>query len=170
MGQLLGSPMKKADKNGGQGEARGILDSLRRLVRGLHLYARHCETRLGLSAAQLFALRKVQEAGSLSLQGLAQATLTDISSVSVVAERLRAKGLLRRRQAADDRRRAELSLSPAGAALLKRSADPLQQRLVASLHALAPARRRALEGDLARLVRDAGLDGQAAHLFFEDEA
>ena len=80
-------------------ESRAIIDALRRLVRGLRLYARHCETRLGLSAAQLFALRKVQEAGTLMLQGLARATLTDLSSVSVVAERLRAKGLLHSRRA-----------------------------------------------------------------------
>jgi DNA-binding MarR family transcriptional regulator len=151
-------------------EARPVLDSLRRLVRGLHLYARHCESQLGVSAAQLFALRKVQEGGCLSLQELAQATLTDLSSVSVVAERLRAKGLLLRRQAADDRRRAELSVSPTGKALLLRSADPVQVRIVRSLQALPPARRRALERDLARLVKDVGLDGRPAPMLFEDEA
>jgi DNA-binding MarR family transcriptional regulator len=145
------------------------LDSLRRIVRGLRLYARHCETHLGLSAAQLFALRKVQEAGRLSLRELAQATLTDLSSVSVVAERLRTKGLLRRRQADDDRRRAELTVTTAGLALLKRSPDPLQDRLIASLNSLPSTRRQALERDLAKLVRDAGLDSQAAHLFFEEE-
>jgi DNA-binding MarR family transcriptional regulator len=163
--------MKKPAHSGSAAaaESRAVLDSLRRIVRGLRLYARHCETHLGLSAAQLFALRKIQEAGSVSLRELAQATLTDLSSVSVVAERLRSKGLLRRRQADDDRRRAELTLAPAGLALLKRSPDPLQDRLVASLQSLPQARRRALQRDLARLVRDAGLDSPAAPLFFEDE-
>ncbi|HTB23575.1 MAG TPA: MarR family transcriptional regulator [bacterium] len=151
-------------------ESRAIIDALRRLVRGLRLYARHCEARLGLSAAQLFALRKVQEAGALNLRGLARATLTDLSSVSVVAERLRAKGLLHSRRSPDDRRKVELTLAARGAALLKRSPDPLQDRLVASLRGMSPARRRALERDLGVLVRDAGLDGQAARLFFEDEA
>jgi DNA-binding MarR family transcriptional regulator len=156
--------MKKASPS-----KNAALDSLRRIVRGLRLYARHCETHLGLSAAQLFALRKIQEAGPLSLRELAQATLTDLSSVSVVAERLRVKGLLKRRQAADDRRRAELTVTPAGLALLKRSPDPLQDRLIASLNSLPEARRQALERDLAKLVRDAGLDSQAARLFFEEE-
>lgn len=152
-----------------QAGSRAILDSLRRLVRGLRLYARHCETQLGLSAAQLFALRQVHESGPLSLQELAQATLTDLSSVSVVAERLRAKGLLDRRRAVQDRRRAELSVTAAGQALVQRSPDPLQARLLRSLKALPAARRRALQADLAHLVHDAGLDGQAARLFFEDE-
>jgi DNA-binding MarR family transcriptional regulator len=151
-------------------ESRAILDSLRRLVRGLHVYARHCEAHLGLSAAQLFALRKVREAGVLSLRELAAATLTDLSSVSVVAERLRSKGLLIRRPAPGDRRRAELSVSAAGLALLKRSPDALQDRLLASLRALPAPRRFALERDLARLVRDAGLDGLAAPMFFEEKA
>jgi DNA-binding MarR family transcriptional regulator len=145
------------------------LDALRRLVRGLRLYARHCETHLGLSAAQLFALRKIHEQGTLSLQGLAAATLTDLSSVSVVAERLVTKGLLRRRRAPEDRRRVELSLSPAGLELIERSPDPLQERLLRSLRAMPAARRAALESDLGRLVRDAGLDAQSARLFFEDE-
>ena len=163
--------MKKTDpsETPALAESRAILDSLRRIVRGLRLYARHCETHLGLSAAQLFALRKVQESGPLSLRGLAQATLTDLSSVSVVAERLRNKGLLKRRQADDDRRRAELTVTAAGLALLKRSPDPMQVRLLKSLEGLPPARRRALEKDLAKLVRGAGLDNLTAQPFFEDE-
>jgi DNA-binding MarR family transcriptional regulator len=151
-------------------ESRSILDALRRLVRGLRLYARHCEARLGLSAAQLFALRKVHERGTMSLQELAQATLTDLSSVSVVAERLSQRGLLSRRRSAQDRRRAELTLTAAGLALIKRSPDPLQERLVRSLQDLPSRRRRNLEADLSRLVREAGLDSQSARLFFEDEA
>ncbi len=149
-----------------------VLESLRRLVRGLRLYARHCETHLGLSAAQLFALRKVQEAGPLSLQELAKATLTDLSSVSVVAERLRTKGLLKRRQATEDRRRAELTVTRAGPGGCWNAARILLQDRLVRLRckALSAGRRRALEKDLAKLVRDAGLDGQAAHLFFEEEA
>jgi len=149
--------------------SRYILDALRRLVRGLHLYARHCETHLGLSAAQLYALRKIGEAGTLDLRGLAQATLTDLSSVSVVADRLKFKGLVHRRRAPDDGRRIELTLSPSGSALLKRSPDPLQSRLVEYLRKLPAVRRRALERDLVGLVRDVGLDGHAARLFFEDK-
>ena len=151
-------------------ESRAILDSLRRLVRGLRIYARRCELHLGLSAAQLFALRKIHEAGALSLKALAQATLTDVSSVSVVAERLRTKGLLIRRRSSEDGRRVDLTLTKAGLAVLKRSPDPLQARLVGSLQSLSSGRRRALRQDLEKLVKDAGLDGLAVELFFEDKA
>jgi DNA-binding MarR family transcriptional regulator len=150
-------------------ESRAILDALRRLVRGLRLYARHCETHLGLSAAQLFALRRLSEGAPMSLRALAGATLTDLSSVSVVADRLRAKGLIRRRRSSEDGRRVELTLTPAGQDLLLRSPDPLQERLVASLGALAAPRRAALLHDLDQLVRGAGLDGERPRLFFEEE-
>ena len=150
-------------------ESRAVLDALRRLVRGLRLYARHCETHLGLSAAQLFALRRLSEGAPMGLRDLAKATLTDLSSVSVVAERLRAKGLIQRRRAPDDGRRAELTVSPAGQDLLRRSPDPLQERLVASLTSLPASRRGALLRDLGRLLRDAGLDGERPRLFFEEE-
>ena len=164
--------MKKsvpASDDGATRESRSILDDLRRLVRGLHLYARHCETHLGLSAAQLFALRKIHERGTVSLGELSAATLTDLSSVSVVAERLRKRGLLVRRRSLEDRRRIELSLSPAGLDLIKRSPDALQERLVRALKSLPSQRRRSLERDLGRLVRDAGLAAQSARPFFEDE-
>jgi DNA-binding MarR family transcriptional regulator len=150
-------------------DSRAILDSLRRLVRGLRIYARRCELHLGLSAAQLFALRKIHEAGALSMKALAQATLTDVSSVSVVAERLRAKGLLVRQRSTEDGRRVDLTLSKSGLALLKRSPDPLQTRLVRSLQSLPRRRRRALRQDLAKLVEDAGLDSLAVELFFEEK-
>lgn len=150
-------------------ESRAVLDALRRLVRGLRLYARHCETHLGLSAAQLFARRRLAEGAPMSLRDLARATLTDLSSVSVVAERLRAKGLVRRRRSAEDGRRVELTLTPVGEDLLRRSPDPLQERMVASLASLPAARRTGLLRDLGRLVRDAGLDGDRPRLFFEEE-
>ncbi len=75
----------------------------------------------------------------------------------MVAERLRAKGLLLRRQAAADKRRAELSVSPAGQALLKRSPNPLQNRLLRSLQGLPqrPGATRLGEGFGPRLVKDA---------------
>ena len=158
-------PVPGADR-----DARGVLDALRRLVRGLRLYARRCEMRLGLSAAQLFALREVADRGPLNLRGLAAATRTDLSSASVVAARLARKGLISHRRSGDDRRRVELAATPRGRTLLARSPDPLQVALLRSFGGLPAARRRALRRDLERLVRGAGLGPEPARLFFEDEA
>ncbi|MGH7442796.1 MAG: MarR family winged helix-turn-helix transcriptional regulator [bacterium] len=146
------------------------MDALRRLVRGLRLYARHCETVLGLSAAQLFALRSLKDHDGMSLRELAEATLTDLSSVSVVTERLRAKGLLDRKRNTRDRRRAELSLTPEGRAILLSGPDAPQERLVKALRLLSPERGRAFALDLRAVVEQAGLLGEPVKLFFEDES
>lgn len=167
--QMLGSPMKNRNPTPDL-DSRAVLDALRRLVRGLHIYARRCESSLGLSAAQLFALSKVHGHDGMSLRELADATLTDLSSVSVVATRLCRKGLLRRRRSPRDRRCAELSLTPSGLALMLRSPDTLQERLVLALKALAPARRKALARDLGVVFGKAGLMTEPVNLFFEEEA
>lgn len=160
--------MKRSTPPKALDESRAILDALRRLVRGLRLYARYCETKLHLSAAQLFALRSLGKGGPMSLRDLAKTTLTDASSVSVVVERLRQKGLVSRRKALEDRRRVELSLTVAGQALLRRSPDALQDRMISTLGGLSAKRRAALLTDLTHMVRGAGLDGELPHLFFEE--
>ncbi len=145
------------------------MDALRRLVRALRLYSRVCEGRLGLSAAQVFALRALESAGPLSLGGLAAATLTDPSSVSVVVGRLARKGLVARRRAASDGRRAELSLTPRGRSLLRGVPASPQERVVRALAALPARRRAALARDLQSVLRGAGLFQAPATLFFEDK-
>jgi DNA-binding MarR family transcriptional regulator len=146
------------------------LNAIRRLVRGLRVYTRECEAQLGLSAAQLYALSHVDGRAGLSLQELASATMTDLSSVSVVAKRLVAKGLLTQQRSAADKRRAELRLSPAGTALLKLSPVALQDRLAGALAAMPGARRKQLADGLEALLRGAGLDAAPADMFFEDRS
>lgn len=151
-----------------QDDAAKILDAIRRLVRGLRVYSRECEAKLGLSAAQLYALGHLQGRGGMSLRDLAAATLTDLSSVSVVVTRLEEKGLLLRQRALKDKRNIELRLSPQGTALLSRAPDALQDRMVACLLAMPDSRRRALALTLQDLVQGSGLAGQRPDMLFED--
>ena len=83
-------------------------DGLRRIVQTLRTSSHAIEKKLGVSGAQLFVLQELTLAGGLSLRALAQRTRTDPSSVWVAVSRLEALGLLRREQAKDDARRAEL--------------------------------------------------------------
>src|SRR6185312_321205 len=64
-----------------------VLDSIRRIVRLLREGTRASEDAVGLSAAQLFVLQKLDPAVPLSLTELAARTLTHQSSVSVVVSR-----------------------------------------------------------------------------------
>src|SRR5262249_61639595 len=88
----------------------GTLRALRRLVRALRLADRAAESRLGLSAAQLFVLERLAEGPVGSMAELAGRTPTDASSVSGVVQRLTEPGLGGRAAAPDYAPRAKVRL------------------------------------------------------------
>ena len=147
---------------------RPVLDGIRRLVQSLRLSAQQARNRAGVSGAQLFVLQKLAEADAQSVNDLAARTATDQSSVSVVVRRLADAGLVERHPDARDRRRVRLTLTPRGRALLRRSPDSAQQRLVRAIEALPPRDQRALAAFLGRIV--AGIGEAPPALFFEKEA
>jgi DNA-binding MarR family transcriptional regulator len=143
--------------------------SLRRLVRALRASAHSAERGLGISGAQLFVLGELAAEPGASLSRLAERTSTDPSSVSVVVARLVARGLVARRRHPSDARRASLSLSAKGQALLRKAPEPVQARLVDALRAVPRKDLRRVADTLATVVDGLGLGGGAAAMFFEDE-
>lgn len=145
------------------------LDNLRRLVRALRVSSHAIERRADVTGAQLFVLRELDAEPQLSIRRLAERTLTDPSSVSVVVARLVARGLVARRRDPSDRRRVVLSLTRRGRALLASAPEPVQVRLVAALRALPPARLRPFDRVLADLVRAIDAGRGAPPMFFDEE-
>jgi DNA-binding MarR family transcriptional regulator len=134
------------------------MDSIRRVVQALRVSSRGAEQRVGLSGAQLFVLQRLAASPSMSINELAEATVTHQSSVSVVVRRLVERGLLRRGTSGDDGRRVEVSLTARGRRLLERAPGAAQDRLIEGLRRMDAAHRRALATHLARLARAMGLD------------
>ncbi|HEX5075277.1 MAG TPA: MarR family transcriptional regulator [Gemmatimonadaceae bacterium] len=143
------------------------LDAIRALVGTLARSARSVERRTGVTTAQLFVLRQLAESDTLSLSEIADRTLTRQSTVSVVVTRLVAQGLVRRARAADDRRRLELSLTPAGRRLLARAPDPTTGRLLTALDELTSDQLQSLAGGLDALIAVLGVESRAAGMLFE---
>lgn len=148
-------------------EAARVMDDLRRVVRALHGASGESTRELGVSAAQLFVLRQVGVRPGQSMSELAQRTHTTQSSVSEVVARLVATGLVERRPAASDRRRAELMLTPAGRSVLRRAPDTVQERLIAGLSRLPEWRRQALAEAMDAWLAEAGLSTVAPTMFLE---
>ena len=146
-----------------------VLDSIRRIVRLLREGSRASEESVGLSAAQLFVLQKLDPVQPLSLNELAARTLTHQSSVSVVISRLVERGLVLRRPAASDARRLELLPTRRGRRLLERAPGAAQDRVIAAVAALTPKQQRALADGLEALMRALGVDERAAPMLFADE-
>jgi MarR family transcriptional regulator, lower aerobic nicotinate degradation pathway regulator len=150
-------------------ETRAVLDGLRHIVRALRLAARGTERAHGVSAAQLFVLDRLAAAEPLTIGDLAEHTLTHQSSVSIVVARLAARGLVARRPSREDARRTEVRLTARGRALLARTPEPVQARLIDAIGALARPTRRALALGLAALAGALGDAVAPAPLFFEHE-
>jgi DNA-binding MarR family transcriptional regulator len=149
-------------------DIRVTMDAFRRLVQELRVSARAVEQRHGISGAQLFVLHQLAAGAPLSVGALAERTFTHQSSVSVVVSRLARRGLVRRRDGADDSRRTDVTITPRGRALLERAPDVAQARLIAGLQRLPRGECRALARGLTALVGHLKLRAATANLFFED--
>ena len=143
------------------------MDGLRRIVHALHAGTSAAERVVGLSSAQLFVLRQLHAEPEHSLTDLAQRTRTTQSSGSEVVARLVKRGLVARAPSAIDRRRAVLTLMPAGEALVATAPETVQERLVTGFGRLEPTAQRALAESIERWLAASGLADVAPTFFFE---
>ena len=149
--------------------ATRTMDGLRRLVHSLRVGTRAAERAVGLSSAQLFVLRQLRTTSDQSLADLARRTRTTPSSVSEVVARLVRRGLVARSSSERDRRRAVLTLTGAGEALVAQAPETTQDRLVAGFGKLDPASQRHVADTLEAWIAASGLAGVAAPFFFEPD-
>lgn len=147
-----------------------VLDALRRITQAIRLSSSVVQDSLGVTGAQLFVLQQLAEAPGASLRELAERTLTDQSSVSVVVSRLVATGYIVRKTSATDARRSELTLSAAGRTLLRRAPELAQTRLVAALRAVPVAQLAVAARVLHGAARAVSSPTEPAQMFFEPPA
>jgi DNA-binding MarR family transcriptional regulator len=149
---------------------RATLDAFRRIVQALRMDgAGDRRIRDGLSSAQMFALQRIAEHPSASINDVAALTFTDQSSVSVVIQRLVRRRLVAKVTAQDDRRRQCLALTAEGRQVMRRAPVAVQERLIAAIGELAPGDRRTLARLLSVVAQSIAPKG-VPHppMFFED--
>ncbi|HEX3903922.1 MAG TPA: MarR family transcriptional regulator [Polyangia bacterium] len=164
---LIAAPSPRASGAQRDPATRAVLDAIRRIVRALRESSRTSERSVGLGAAQLFVLQRLAGAPALSLNELAERTLTHQSSVSVVVSRLVKAGLVARTRAPTDGRRVQITLTAAGRAALSRAPAAAQDRLIAALGLLGATARKDLARQLGRLVEAMALPLHHPPMFFE---
>ncbi len=152
-------------------DSAAVLVALRRIVRFLRLADREAETTYGLTAAQLFVLLSLAESPAGSMAELAERTLTDQSSVSIVVSRLENKRLVARKPAPEDRRRVQLKLTPAGKKIAANGPTVPQPKIIEAIDSMPAAKRTEIVRALEHLVRAIGAgDVEPLMLFEDDEA
>ncbi len=145
------------------------VSSIRRIVRVLRLAATRTQAAAGISAAQLFVLQQLGDGEALSMNELAERTLTDRTSVAAVVARLQADGLIDRMPAADDRRRAVIRITAAGRRVLQRAPDAPTTALLGALRQLTPGELGGLARSLDRLTIALGASQEPPTMLFADE-
>lgn len=143
------------------------MDSIRQIVHALELGSRAAQKSVGLSGAQLFVLQTLAASDGMSVNELARRSYTHQSSVSGVVGRLVEAKLVRRAPSVFDARRVDLTLSPAGRRILQAGFVTPQQRLIAALDRLPPARLSDLRSLLQQVVSFSGIDSGAPPMFLE---
>ena len=106
---------------------------------------------LGLSFSQAHALRLLDPKEPMPMSALAERLFCDASNVTGIADRLEARGLVRRQSAEGDRRVKALTSTPAGMKLREQVMELMNQPPDA-IAALTEADQRALRDILARAV------------------
>lgn len=146
-----------------------IMDAIRFIFRELRVASLQFEKALGLSAAQVFVLKKVQEEPWLSINDLASRTTTHQSSVSVVVKKLEEKGLVRRAVAPEDSRRSIVALTTKGQKVLGKAPQMVQERMIGALQEMSPQKTLELSALLHEFISKAGLSkaGEPAPMFEE---
>jgi DNA-binding MarR family transcriptional regulator len=146
-------------------ESREIINDIRRLVQAIRLASSESEKSVGLSAAQLFVLHKLGEEKWLSINDLADRTLTHQSSVSVIVQKLEIKGLVERSKSKVDARKIIVCLTKKGSALMKKSPRSIQEQMIKGLAKMKPEMRHQLSLTFAAFLHTSGIKGDAPMMF-----
>jgi len=122
-----------------------IVAAIRRIIRAADFHSRRLESEHGLSIAQLMTLREIARAGRISPASLARIVHLSQATMTGIAQRLAARGLIERRPNATDGRSVELSVTEDGRAVLAASPPLLQDGFAQALSSLD-------EVELARML------------------
>jgi MarR family transcriptional regulator, organic hydroperoxide resistance regulator len=106
---------------------------------------------LELSPAQCHVLHLIEPDQPMPMGRLAETLACDASNVTGLVDRLESRGLVSRRQSADDRRVKVLVLTPTGSKLRSQLLDRMT-RPPATLQRLSPREQEALVRILSRLL------------------
>jgi DNA-binding MarR family transcriptional regulator len=142
-----------------------VVQTLRRLFRGLHEYSKAIQKTAGLSGPQVWALTLLEENPGCSARELAARMFVHPSTVTGVVERLVRKGAVSRVVDQRDRRSVRLYVRAAGKRVLKKSPPPIQVGLTKALAHMSARRLSELRRSLLELARETETNRISAPLF-----
>jgi DNA-binding MarR family transcriptional regulator len=163
-------PTSRVNKQPSQDATASILDSIRRLSRGLRLAAQETQSAAGISAAQLFVLRTLDDGEAASVSDLAERTLTDRSSVASVVDRLLQAKLVSRVASESDKRRASITITAKGRAVVRKAPAAPTTLILSALNDMPARELKPLAEGLAKLINAIGFEKGPVYMLFEEKS
>jgi DNA-binding MarR family transcriptional regulator len=144
--------------------ATQVLRRFRLVFNTVKTHFQQVEKQAGIGGAQLWALSLIEARSGLGTGDLARAMDVHQSTASNLVRTLAARGLVQADKAGADRRAVQLSLLPAGRAVLRKAPGPFTGVLPQALAALDADTLARLDADLARLISALDGDERAANI------
>jgi DNA-binding MarR family transcriptional regulator len=119
------------------------------------------EKQAGVGGAQVWALSVIRDQPGIGMGGLAKSMDIHQSTASNLVKALQKKDMLTMTKAVVDRRNVELSILPAGLAVLAKVTGPFEGILPEALGRLPPETLSRMDSDLRELIRLLKADEQA---------
>jgi DNA-binding MarR family transcriptional regulator len=135
-----------------------VLRRFRVVFATVRKHFRAVEKKAGISGAQAWALRVVEERPGIGVNELARAMQLHQSTASNLLRALVEAGLVAAERAGTDRRVAELRITPRGQKALAKAPAPVTGLLPEALGRLDARTLARLDRDLAKLIRELGAD------------
>jgi len=144
--------------------ATRVLRQFRLVFNTVKTHFQQVEKQAGVGGAQLWALSLIEDRPGIGTGDLARAMDVHQSTASNLVRALLARGFIQADKAGTDRRAVQLTLLPAGQAVLNKAPAPLSGVLPQALASLDAETLARLDADLARLISVLDGDEHAARI------
>ncbi len=134
------------------------VETLNEIFRQVDVFSKHLLRNFGVSGPQLWALRAIRDAGTVTMGGLAARMHLHVSTVTGIIDRLQLAGLVTRTRSETDRRILHLAVTAKGRGIVLKAPEPPRSLLARGLEKLGQVDLSRMKTSLDQL---AGMMGVA---------
>ena len=113
-----------------------VLVALRRVIRATDLHSKRLSKHAGLTGPQLLIMRTIRDLGEVTIGTIAEKVSLSQATVTTILDRLEHRKLVYRVRSTKDKRKVHAHLTEAGAELLARAPNPLQEDFIKKFQSL----------------------------------
>jgi DNA-binding MarR family transcriptional regulator len=139
------------------------------MIKSLQDYSQTVFSHFGITGPQLWALKTINQVGSLSLGELSERMYLHPSTISGVIDRLEKRGYLVRDRNEDDRRIVKVRLTPKGRILVRKAPNPVQGKMIYGLRKLKKEKLDLIYESVQELVGIMEAKNLKVTFFFDEE-